>query len=86
VIIGGGVIGLEFACAYAAFGSRVTVVELMEQVLPGNDKRVVKAAQASLEEMGVEFHLGDAVERVERVGERMRATLRSGAVLGISRS
>ncbi len=81
VIIGGGVIGLEFACAYAAFGSKVTVVELMEQVLPGNDKRVVKSAQASLEEMGVEFHLGDAVEKVERVGDRMHATLRSGSVL-----
>ena len=81
VIIGGGVIGLEFACAYAAFGSVVTVVELMEQVLPGNDKRVVKQTQAALEEMGVTFHLGDAVKRVERVGDRMRATLRSGDVL-----
>ncbi len=81
VIIGGGVIGLEFACAYAAFGAVVTVVELMEQVLPGNDKRVVKQTQAALEELGVAFHLGDAVERVERVGERMRATLRSGTVL-----
>ncbi|MDO8879215.1 MAG: dihydrolipoyl dehydrogenase [Coriobacteriia bacterium] len=81
VIIGGGVIGLEFACAYAAFGSVVTVVELMEQVLPGNDRRVVKQTQAALEEMGVTFHLGDAVERVERIGDRMRATLRSGTVL-----
>jgi len=81
VIIGGGVIGLEFACAYAAFGSKVVVVELMEQVLPGNDKRVVKLAQAKLEAMGVEFHLGDAVESVERVDGRMHATLRSGKVL-----
>ncbi len=81
VIIGGGVIGLEFACAYAAFGSKVIVVELMEQVLPGNDKRVVKMAQAKLEEMGVEFHLGDAVDAIERVGDRMKATLRSGGVL-----
>ncbi|MGV8082277.1 MAG: dihydrolipoyl dehydrogenase [Coriobacteriia bacterium] len=81
VIIGGGVIGLEFACAYAAFGSKVRVVELMEQVLPGNDKRVVRLAQSKLEEMGVEFHLGDAVESVERVSGRMRSTLRSGAVL-----
>lgn len=79
VIIGGGVIGLEFACAYAAFGSRVTVVELMEQVLPGNDKRVVRLTQQHLEAMGVEFRLGDAVESVSR-GEdgRMTATLRSG--------
>ncbi len=81
IIIGGGVVGLEFACAYAAFGSRVVVVELMEQVLPGNDKRVAKLAQAKLEELGVEFFLGDAVETVERVGDRMRATLRSGSAL-----
>jgi dihydrolipoamide dehydrogenase len=81
VIIGGGVIGLEFACAYAAFGSKVTVVELMEQVLPGNDRRVVKLAQSKLEEMGVVFHLGDAVDRVERIGNRMHSTLRSGGVL-----
>ncbi len=81
LIIGGGVIGLEFACAYAAFGSKVTVVELMPQVLPGNEKRVVKQTQKSLEEMGVEFHLGDAVDSIERVGERMRSTLRSGGVI-----
>lgn len=81
VIIGGGVIGLEFACAYAAFGSVVTVVELMEQVLPGNDKRVVRQTQSALEEMGVVFHLGDAVESIERAGGRMRSTLRSGTML-----
>jgi dihydrolipoamide dehydrogenase len=81
VIIGGGVIGLEFACAYAAFGSVVTVVELMEQVLPGNDRRVVKQTQAALEGLGVTFHLGDAVESVERTGDRMRSTLRSGVVI-----
>ncbi len=81
LIIGGGVIGLEFACAYAAFGSDVTVVELMEQILPGNDRRVVKAVQAALEEMGVRFFLGNAVEGVGQAGERVRATLRSGEVL-----
>ncbi|MBE0416410.1 MAG: dihydrolipoyl dehydrogenase [Coriobacteriia bacterium] len=81
VIIGGGVIGLEFACAYAAFGSTVTVVELMEQILPGNDRRVVKATQAALEEMSVRFFLGDAVQRVEQDGGRVRAILRSGESL-----
>jgi hypothetical protein len=53
----------------------------MEQILPGNDRRVVKATQASLEEMGVRFFLGDAVESVEQHGDRVRATLRSGEVL-----
>ena len=60
----------------------MTVVELMETVLPGNDRRVVKLAQSKLEEMGVEFHLGDAVESVVRSEHgRMLSTLRSGAVI-----
>lgn len=37
-VIGGGVIGVEFACIYSAFGSKVTVVELMDQLIPGMDK------------------------------------------------
>ena len=81
VLIGGGIIGLEFACAYATFGTKVTVVELMEQVMPGNDKRVARAVQASLEEIGVEFRLGVSIQAVEQVGERMRATLADGTVL-----
>lgn len=81
LVIGGGVIGLEFACAYAAFGSAVTVVELTEQVLPGMDKRVARTVQSALEALGVSFHLGDAVERVEELGARMRSTLRGGGVL-----
>ena len=81
LIVGGGVIGLEFACAYAAFGSTVTVVELMDQVLPGNDRRVVRLVQEKLEEMGVTFWLGDAVESVERVNARMRTKLTSGEII-----
>jgi dihydrolipoamide dehydrogenase len=81
LLIGGGVIGLEFACAYAAFGSKVTVVELTPTVLPGNDKRVTRAAQEALEALGVTFRLGDAVETVEQDGRRMRSTLRSGEVI-----
>jgi dihydrolipoamide dehydrogenase len=81
LIIGGGVIGLEFASAYRSFGSEVTVVELMPALLPGNDKRVQRAAQEALSELGVEFHLGDAAETVEQVGDTMRTTLRSGRVI-----
>ncbi len=81
LIIGGGVIGLEFACAYASFGSKVTVVELTPTVLPGNDKRVTREAQKAMEELGIVFRLGDAVETVEQVGDRMRSTLRGGDVI-----
>lgn len=75
IIIGGGVIGLEFADAYANFGSTVHVVELTPTVLPGNDKRVQREIQKALEALGVAFHLGVAVASVEEVGDRIVATL-----------
>jgi dihydrolipoamide dehydrogenase len=81
LLIGGGAIGLEFACAYATFGSKVTVVELMPTVMPGNDKRVTKTVQKALEGLGIGFRLGQKVETVEQDGQRMRATLDSGEVI-----
>ncbi|MCL5887092.1 MAG: dihydrolipoyl dehydrogenase [Actinobacteria bacterium] len=82
LVIGGGVIGLEFACAYAAFGSRVVVVELTDQLLPGIDKRVGRVAKDALGRLGIEFRLGEAVESVQRLADgRMRAALRSGEAI-----
>jgi dihydrolipoamide dehydrogenase len=75
LIIGGGVIGLEFACAYAAFGVEVHVVELTPTVLPGMDKRVQRVAQESLEKMGVVFHLGQGATSVEQFGDKMETVL-----------
>jgi dihydrolipoamide dehydrogenase len=54
VVIGGGYIGLELAGAYAKFGSKVTVVEMMDQVLPGFDPDVVKLIARRLKKSGVE--------------------------------
>lgn len=81
VLIGGGVIGLEFACALSVLGSAVTVVELTPSVLPGNDKRVQREAQKALEALGVAFRLGTSVQTVEQDGETMRSTLSDGEVL-----
>ena len=81
IIIGGGVIGLEFADAYVNFGSTVHVVELTPAVMPGNDKRVQREVQKALEAQGVVFHLGVAVDSVSQAGERVTATLTDGSVL-----
>lgn len=81
LIVGGGVIGLEFACAYAAFGAEVHVVELTPSVLPGNDRRVQRAAQVALERMGVVFHLGQAATSVEQFGEKMITTMPDGSLI-----
>lgn len=81
VIMGGGVIGVEFACAYASFGTKVTVVELADSLLPGNDKRVTRALASALEERGVAIHTGTsvtAVVPVEANADRLTVTLSNG--------
>jgi dihydrolipoamide dehydrogenase len=49
LVLGGGIIGLEMACVYDALGSRVTVVELMDQIIPGADKDIVKPLMNRIE-------------------------------------
>ena len=49
LVLGGGTIGLEMACVYDALGSRVTVVELMDQIIPGADKDIVKPLHKRIE-------------------------------------
>ena len=80
VVIGGGVIGLELACAYAAFGTKVTVVEAMDATLPMLDADLTKAAQRHMKKMGIEFHLSCPVQSVEQsaVGAKVNCTDKNG--------
>ncbi len=64
VVIGGGVIGLELACAYAAFGTKVTVVEAMDHMLPMLDGDLTKIGVAHMKKMGIEFYLECPVQSV----------------------
>ena len=65
LVVGGGIIGLEMACVYAALGSRVTVVEFMAQLMPGSDADLVKPLADLLKKRGVVIHLGTKVAKVE---------------------
>lgn len=65
VVIGGGVIGVELACAYAAFGTRVDVVEALDHVLPMLDGDLTKIGIAHMRRMGIKLHLSCPVQRVE---------------------
>ncbi len=62
VVIGGGVIGLEMGSVYARLGAKVTVVEYLDRLIPGNDAEVAKAFQRILAKQGMEFILGAAVQ------------------------
>jgi len=75
VIIGGGVIGLELGSVWRRLGAQVTVVEYMDQILPGMDTDVVKQFQRSLKKQGFAFKLSSKVVSVEKSGRRQKVTL-----------
>lgn len=66
VVIGGGAIGLEMAEVYAAFGSNVTVVELMPTILPGFDADLCKAAAENLRKSGIKVLSGTKVASAQK--------------------
>jgi len=57
LVVGGGIIGLEMATVYRALGTQVTIVELMDQLMPGADVDLVKPLAARLKKQGVAVHL-----------------------------
>jgi dihydrolipoamide dehydrogenase len=65
LVIGGGIIGLEMATVYDALGSKVTVVELLDQLIPGADADLVKVLQKRIKGRYEAIHLGTKVESVE---------------------
>ncbi len=65
-IVGGGVIGLEFASVFNAFGSEVTVVEFLKNIAPTFDSDISKRLKQSLSKRGVKVLTGAAVKRIEK--------------------
>lgn len=73
VVVGGGVIGLEFACIYEALGGQVTVLEMTPAILPGaTDEAIAKRLHLLLRRRGMEVRTGAVVQRIERIGETLR--------------
>jgi dihydrolipoamide dehydrogenase len=75
LVIGGGVIGLEFATVYGRLGAEVLVVEMMPQILTGTDLEIGKTLGRILKKQGVEFMLSTKVGALEKKGSTVRATL-----------
>src|SRR5690606_2122180 len=65
LVVGGGIIGLEMATVFRALGSRVTVVELLDQLMPGADPDLVKPLADRLKKQGVAVHLKVKAATVE---------------------
>jgi dihydrolipoamide dehydrogenase len=74
LVIGGGVIGLEFATVYARMGAKVLVVEMMPQILTGTDIEIAKTLGRILKKQGVEIMLETKVGKIEKDGQTLHAT------------
>lgn len=82
LLLGAGLIGCEFANDLSAGGYRIDVVAPCEQVMPGLLHPAAAAAvQAGLEGLGVRFHLGPVLNRLERAGESLEAHLSDGQAI-----
>jgi dihydrolipoamide dehydrogenase len=81
VIIGGGVIGCEMACVYAAVGCKVTIVEALESLLPGEDAWAGMLLAKELKKLGIESMVGQKVTGVAVSGGAAKVSLAGGQVL-----
>ncbi|MDB5774032.1 MAG: dihydrolipoyl dehydrogenase [Herbaspirillum sp.] len=79
LVIGGGIIGLEMACVYDALGSKVTVVEFADGLIPAADRDVVKPLQKRIEKRYEAIHLKTKVTKLEALKEGLRATFEGAA-------
>jgi len=74
LVIGGGIIGLEMACVYDALGSKVTVVEFADGLIPAADRDLVKPLQKRIEKRYEAIYLKAKVTRIEAKSEGLLAT------------
>ncbi|MCK5356893.1 MAG: dihydrolipoyl dehydrogenase [Elusimicrobiales bacterium] len=82
-IIGGGVIGLEFACFFNSMGTDVSVIELMPNILPGEDAMVTRALKTSFEKRGIKFYLGKKTETLEIADDKKTLNLDDGTKIEV---
>jgi dihydrolipoamide dehydrogenase len=71
VVVGGGVIGMEFAGIFASFGSKVTVLEAMPSILPGVDGEIVKRLKPILKKKGIEIITSAMVKEIKKDGQKL---------------
>ena len=79
LVLGGGVVGVEMAQAWASLGSRVTVIEAEHQLLPREEPFAGDELQLALEHLAVKVRTGVRATEVHRVGESITVTLEDGA-------
>ena len=78
LVVGSGAIGIEFASFYNELGSAVTVIEVMDRILPVEDAEISGLARKSLEKQGIAFQTGAKVVGLNKTADTVTATIEAG--------
>ncbi len=81
IIVGGGVIGVEFAYMWANYGVEVTIVEMLDHLLPNEEPEVSEALEKAYKKLKIDFHLGARVEKIEKSKDSVSVALADGTKL-----
>jgi len=81
IVLGGGVIGVEFASAWTSFGTKVTIVEALPHLVPLEDEANSKLLERAFRRRGIGFKLGARFEKVEHTDSGVKVTLEGGETL-----
>ncbi len=77
IVVGSGAIGMEFSYIYNAYGVEVTVVEMLDQLLPGEDKRTARTLQQAFKKAGVDVVVKNATEGAEKTKKGVKVTVKN---------
>ena len=78
LVVGSGAIGMEFASFYRDMGAEVTVVEVLDRVLPVEDEEISAFARKSFEKQGIKIHTGATVKALKRGKDNVSAQIEAG--------
>lgn len=81
VIVGGGVIGCEMACVYAAMGAKVTIVEALSRLLPMEDQWVGRLLERELKKLGIDSLISQKVTSVDKTNAPAKVILENGQTI-----
>ena len=81
IVLGGGVIGVEFASVWKSFGVEVTIVEGLPSLVPNEDPSIIKNLERAFKKRGIKFNTGVFFEKVEQDENSAKVTLADGKVL-----
>ncbi|MFH1479221.1 MAG: dihydrolipoyl dehydrogenase [Candidatus Omnitrophota bacterium] len=81
IIIGGGVIGCEFASIFKSFGVEITMIEMMDRILPTEDKEISRKLEQVFKKRGIKIFTSAKLEKVEKAVSSIKAILSNGESL-----